>query len=271
MNRLSVGVQSLDDVRLRYLGRLHDPAGALSALEHALAAVPRVSGNLMFGQPGQSADEFEREVETLTALGLRHVSAYALTIEPDTQFGALARKGKLPLAKDDDVAESFTRTHDAFAARGLEQYEVSNYAVPGEESRHNQHYWRGGDYIGLGAGAVGCVSDEHARTARRWRNTPDAAAYIAAATARELGVMAAERETLVAADRIREALMLGLRTREGLDLAALAVRTGVDPRANRAAALARRLTTGDLVLDGEVLRVPYARWLFLDGIVADLF
>ena len=141
--------------------------------------------------------------------------------------------------------------------------------MPGEESRHNQHYWRGGDYIGLGAAAVGCVSDEETRTARRWRNTPDAAAYIAAATARELGVMAAERETLVAADRIREALMLGLRTREGLDLAALAVRTGVDPRADRAAALARRLATGDLVLDGEVLRVPYARWLFVDGIVAD--
>ena len=271
VNRLSVGVQSLDDARLRFLGRLHDPAGALTALEHALAAVPRVSGDLMFGQPGQSAEEFGREVETLTALGLRHVSAYALTIEPDTQFGALAKKGKLPLAKDDDVADSFTATHAAFAARGFEHYEVSNYARPGEESRHNLHYWRGGDYLGLGAGAVGCISDLETRTARRWRNTPDATAYMAAATSRDLVQMAAERETLSPDDRVREALMLGLRTREGLDLRALAERTGVDPRRDRSAALARRQSAGDLVCEGDVLRVPYERWLFLDGIVADLF
>ena len=271
MNRLSVGVQSLDDTRLRFLGRLHDPSGALAALEHALAAVPRVSGDLMFGQPGQSAAEFEREVATLTALGLRHISAYALTIEPDTQFGALARKGKLPLAKEDDVAESFTATHAAFASRGFEHYEVSNYATPGEASRHNLHYWRGGDYLGLGAGAVGCVSDAEAQTARRWRNTPDAAAYLSAANARDLVAMAAERETLTPADRVREGLMLGLRTREGLDLAALAARTGLDARVERSRALAKRVASGDLVFDGDVLRVPESRWLFLDGIVADLF
>ena len=271
VNRLSVGVQSLDDTRLRFLGRLHDPSGALAALEHALAAVPRVSGDLMFGQPGQSAAEFEREVATLTALGLRHISAYALTIEPDTQFGALARKGKLPLAKEDDVAESFTATHAAFASRGFEHYEVSNYATPGEASRHNLHYWRGGDYLGLGAGAVGCVSDAEAQTARRWRNTPDAAAYLSAANARDLVAMAAERETLTPADRVREGLMLGLRTREGLDLAALAARTGLDARVERSRALAKRVASGDLVFDGDVLRVPESRWLFLDGIVADLF
>ena len=271
VNRMSVGVQSLDTARLKFLGRLHDGAGALTALEHALEAVPRVSGDLIFGQPGQSAAEFEGEVEALTRLGLRHVSAYALTIEPDTQFGALAKKGKLPLAKEDDVADAFLATRAAFAARGLGHYEISNYAVPGEESRHNLHYWRGGDYVGLGAAAVGCVSDATTRSARRWRNTPSASAYLAAASARDLDAMAAERETLSPADRIREALMLGLRTREGVDLAALAVRTGVDPRTDRSAALARRTASGDLTLDGEVLRVPPERWLWLDGIVADLF
>jgi oxygen-independent coproporphyrinogen-3 oxidase len=271
VNRLSVGVQSLDDARLRFLGRLHDGRSALTALEHALSAVPRVSGDLIFGQPGQSTEEVERELETLTKLGLRHVSAYALTIEAETPFGARARRGTLPLAKDDDVADAFLATRSALAARGLEHYEVSNYAVPGEESRHNLHTWRGGDYIGLGAGAVGCVSDAATRAAARWRNTPDPAEYIAAASARDLDAMCAERETLSPAARVREALMLGLRTREGLDLRALRERTGVDPRDDRAEALERRIASGDLALEGDVLRVPPERWLWLDGLVAELF
>ena len=271
VNRLSVGVQSLDPQRLRFLGRLHDPEGALAALDHALAAVPRVSGDLMFGQPGQTAEEFAREVEVLTARGLRHVSAYALTIEPDTQFGALARKGKLPLAREDDVAGTFDTARAAFAARGLAHYEVSNHATPGEESRHNLHYWRGGDYLGLGAGAVGCLAVPGTRDARRWRNTPDAPAYLAAAHAGDLDALTAETETLSPGDRAREALMLGLRTAEGVDLDALAARTGVEVRASRAAVLARRQASGDLVREGARLRVPHGRWLFLDGIVADLF
>lgn len=269
VGRLSVGVQSLDGGRLRFLGRLHDADAALAALRGALAEVPRVSADLIFGSPGQTAAEFVTEALRLVDLGLRHLSAYALTIEPGTQFGALARKGKLPLALEDDVAESFVRGREALAAAGLAHYEVSNYAAPGEESRHNQHYWRGGDYLGLGAAAVGALSTPD-RHARRWRNEPDAARYLEA-TRDAPSRVEVETEDLAPADRVREAWMLGLRTREGVDLAALRARTGVDPRLGRERALARRASSGDISVEGDRVRVPPDRWLLLDGIVADLF
>jgi oxygen-independent coproporphyrinogen-3 oxidase len=280
VGRLSVGVQSLDDARLRFLGRLHDGDAALAALRGALAEVPRVSADLIFGVPGQGAEDFVEEVRRLLDLGLRHLSAYSLTVEPGTQFGALARRGKLPLAREEDVAESFLRGREALTSAGLAHYEVSNYAVPGEEARHNVHYWRGGDHVGLGAAAVGALSDPEGH-ALRWRNEPDAERYMAAVrdarasvakgAAATLARIAPETEALSPEDRIREALMLGLRTREGVDLARLRARTGLDPLAGRERAIERRRARGDVVLEGDVLRVPPQRWLLLDGIVADLF
>lgn len=263
VNRLSIGVQSLDAAHLRYLGRLHDVEGGLRAVRDAIAEMPRVSADLMFGMPKQSAGDFAREIEALLALGLTHVSAYALTIEEGTQFGALHRKGKLEIAKEDDYAETFVRAREVFAAHGMVQYEVSNYAVPGEEARHNLHYWRGGDYLGLGAGAVGCLSNED-RTARRYKNDPRPERYLA-------GAEIAFEEALSPVDRVREALMLGLRTRRGVDLNDVERRTGVDPRAGRERAIARRVERGDAVLSDDTLRVPTERWLMLDAIVTDLF
>ena len=263
VGRLSLGVQSLDDARLRFLGRLHDRTEALTALGHAAAAVERVSADLMFGMPGQSADDLAREIDQLLEAGVRHVSAYALTIEPGTQFGELHRLGKLRVAEEEAYAQMFERAERAFEAAGFAHYEGSNYAQPGEEARHNLHYWRGGDYLGLGAAAVGCLSEADGG-ARRWKNTVDAGRYMEA-----LGEE--ESETLGPQDRIREGLMLGLRMAEGVDGAALSARAGVDWRRGREAALARRLERGDVVLEGERLRVPRERWLLLDGIVADLF
>lgn len=262
VGRLSIGVQSLDADRLRYLGRLHDPEGALRAVREAVSEMPRVSADLMFGMPGQKPGDFAGEIERLLDTGIRHVSAYALTIEPDTQFGALHRKGKLPVAPDDDYADTFLRAREVFAAAGLGHYEVSNYAAPGETSRHNQHYWRGGDYLGLGAGAVGAMSEGHA--ARRTKNDPRPERYLA-------GGGTVFEEVLEPEDRVREALMLGLRTAEGVDLSAIEARTGVDPRIGRERALSRRVDRGDVLLDGAALRVPAERWLHLDAIVADLF
>ncbi len=263
VNRLSIGVQSLDAGRLRFLGRLHDADGALRALRAAASEMPRVSGDLMFGMPGQRPSDFGEEARRVLDTGVKHVSAYALTIEPDTQFGALHKKGKLPLATDDDYAETFVVAERVFADAGLAHYEVSNYAVPGEEARHNLHYWAGGDYLGLGAGAVGCLAD--GTRARRWRNDPRPERYLAAPGGEVF------EESLEPDDRIREALLLGLRTDRGVDLAALAEATGVDPRAGRERAIERRLERGDVVLEGERLRVPHDRWLMLDSIVADLF
>lgn len=260
VNRVSIGVQSIDDARLRFLGRLHDGAGALAALEAVVPVMERVSGDLMFGMPGQTAEDFERELDRVLATGVEHVSAYALTIEPDTQFGALHKKGRLTLAPEGDFAETFERAREVFRAAGFEHYEVSNHARPGRSSRHNQHYWRGGDYLGLGAGAVGTLDG------RRYKNDPRPERYLARPEAAEVF-----EETLGPEDRIREALMLGLRTAEGIALDALAARTGLDPRAGREREVARRIASGDLIEEGNRWFVPHSRWLHLDGIVADLF
>lgn len=264
VGRLSVGMQSLDAGRLRFLGRLHDPAGALRALSDALAEMPRVSGDLMFGMPEQRPEDFVAEIEAVLETGVRHVSAYALTIEPDTQFGALHRKGKLPVASDEAYAETFLAAREAFARGGLAHYEVSNYAVPGEEARHNLHYWRGGDYLGLGAGAVGCLTSSEG-TSRRYRNEPRPERY------REAPGHEVFEERLTCDERIGEALMLGLRTARGVDLEALRARTGRDPREGRERGLARRLERGDVRLEAGRLLVPRDRWLLLDSIVADVF
>lgn len=264
VGRVSLGVQRLDDEALRFLGRLHDAAGARRAVGAAVARVPRVSADLMFGTPGQTPAALGDEIRALVDLGVGHVSAYALTIEPGTRFGELHRRGRLPVATDDDYADLFERAEADFAAAGFDHYEVSNYARDGETARHNQHYWRGGDYLALGAAAVGCLSPGPGR-ATRWRNAADPDRYLADPTAGR------EVEALDAEALVREALMLGLRTAEGVDLAAAAARAGVDPRAGRGRAIARRVERGDLVDEGDRLRVPRSRWLALDGVVADLF
>jgi putative oxygen-independent coproporphyrinogen III oxidase len=267
VNRLSIGVQALTESRLRYLGRLHDAAGALAALSAARSVMPRVSGDLMFGTPGQAPDGFIAELAQLVELGLSHLSIYALTIEPNTQFGELHRKGRLPLAREDDYADTFLRCEEFLAARGFDHYEVSNYARAGETSRHNQHYWRGGDYLGLGCAAVGCRTLAPGR-ARRVRNEPAPAAYVAADS---LTALCSFEEELDAQTIVREGLMLGLRTEVGVDLRAIAERAGVDPRAQRERAIARAVERGNLVIEDERMHVPKPRWLHLDAIVADLF
>lgn len=264
VDRLSIGVQSLSDERLRFLGRFHDSATALRVLDEARDEMPRVSADLMFGMPGQSPAAFADEIERVLDRGVRHVSAYSLTIEPGTQFGEMHRKGRLPIAPEEHVAEMFERAHEVFTARRFEQYEVSNYAAPAEESRHNQHYWRGGSYLGLGAAAVGCLA-EGPGAARRYRNAPEGFGYMR-------GEPESDSERLGSSEILCEALMLGLRTSEGVDLAAAARRAGVeDACAGRERAIARRRERGDLELDGARMWVPRDRWLHLDSIVADLF
>jgi oxygen-independent coproporphyrinogen-3 oxidase len=270
VQRLSIGVQSLDEKQLRFLGRLHDADGALRAIEHALSVMPRASGDLIFGLPGQPASEAVQHVERLIALGLCHVSAYSLTIESGTQFGELHRKGRLPMAIEDDVADAYLGIERALAARGFGHYEVSNYAKAGEESRHNQHYWQGGAYLGLGAGAVGCLHEAPGR-ARRYRNEPKPERYMALAQAGELSALEVFEEALGGEELVREQLMLGLRTREGMSVERAAAASAGDPMHGRKRAVEQALTRGDLERAGDALRIPQARWLRLDGIIADLF
>lgn len=267
VNRLSIGVQALDDAQLRFLGRLHDADGALRAIESALAEVPRVSADLIFGLPGQPVAQAVAHAKRLASLGLAHLSAYSLTIEPETQFGKLHAKGRLPLAREDDVAMAFEQIAHALHAQGFEHYEISNYAKPGARARHNEHYWRGGAYLGLGAGAVGCLHDRPGQ-ARRYRNDPKPERYLEHSRSAEIEVF---EEQLGAKDIIREQLMLGLRTQDGMDLSRAHASAALDPLEGRQAALARAFSRGDAVLEGSLLRVPQARWLHLDSIVAALF
>ncbi|MDH3202906.1 MAG: radical SAM family heme chaperone HemW [Myxococcales bacterium] len=264
VGRLSIGVQSLRDDHLQFLGRLHDSKRAVATLEDACAEVPRVSTDLMFGMPGQQLDAFGTDIERIVATGVRHVSAYALTIEEKTLFGSLHKAGKLRVAPEDRYADLFELAQRRFTDLGWNQYEVSNYAAEGEESRHNLHYWRGGAYVGLGAAAVGCL-DRGPGDAFRWRNEPIPQRYLAQPTHHS------ETERLGPDEIVREALMLGLRTARGMHLATTRQRADQDPWTGRERGLELAIQKGDLVHNGDWLRVPKDRWLKLDGIVRDLF
>lgn len=266
--RLSIGTQSLRRDQLAFLGRLHDASGARSAIEGALAAgVPRVSTDLIFGLPDQGPDDAREQALALADLGLRHLSCYQLTIEPGTQFGERKKRGLLPKIDDAMVAESFLAIDEALSSRGLRHYEISNYAAPGEEARHNLAYWRGDEYTGLGCGAYGM-----ARTAgggKRWRNPIDPRGYVEWTRG---AMVDADVEELPPDALLRERIMLGLRIAEGMDLGAAGRDVGVEPfTPERTREIDRLVEKKRLERRGDVLRVPRDAWLFTDDTAARLF
>ncbi len=276
VNRVSIGVQGLDESRLQFLGRLHDVDSGLGAVRDALqSGMPRVSADFIFGVSGQAAGAAAREAQILSELGTTHLSAYALTIEPGTQFGALARKGKLPLLEEAAVADSFLAVEETLERAGFEHYEVSNYARNGERSRHNIGYWVGRDYLGLGCGAWGTLSRPGARF--RYRNTPSPERYLAGAQGfahadlSQVGALVANYEPLSPETALAERIMLGLRLADGIDLESSAAELGTPLwTAERARARDRLLAQGKLELNGGTARIPKRHWLFADGIIANL-
>jgi oxygen-independent coproporphyrinogen-3 oxidase len=270
VTRLSIGTQSLRAEQLRFLGRLHDVDGARRAIDAALAAgVPRVSTDLIFGLPDQSPDDARAQADALAATGLRHLSCYQLTIEPGTQFGERKKRGLLPMAEEGDVADAFLAIDEALGARGLHHYEISNYAAPGEEARHNLAYWRGDEYVGLGCAAYGFA--RQGPSGRRWRNAIDPRRYVAA-TRDGLAATTFSTEELDAETLLRERIMLGLRVAEGVDLGRAGADLGVEPfTPPRVRAAARLIAAGRLARDGDVLRIPRRAWLFADDTAARLF
>ncbi|MEP7052704.1 MAG: radical SAM family heme chaperone HemW [Pseudomonadota bacterium] len=276
VNRVSIGVQGLDAERLQFLGRLHDVSSGLGAVQDALSSgMPRVSADFIFGVSGQAAATAAREAQILSELGTTHLSAYALTIEPGTQFGALARKGKLPLLEEAAVADSFLAVEETLERAGFEHYEVSNYARNGERSRHNIGYWVGRDYLGLGCGAWGTLTRPEARF--RYRNTPSPERYLAGAQGfahadlSQVGALVANYEPLSPETALAERIMLGLRLADGIDLERSAAELGTPLwTAERARARDRLLSQGKLELSSGVARIPKRHWLFADGIIANL-
>ena len=276
VNRVSIGVQGLNAERLQFLGRLHDVESGLAAVRDAIeSGMPRVSADFIFGVSGQTADAAAREAQIMSELGTTHLSAYALTIEPGTQFGALARKGKLPLLDESAVADSFQAVEETLERAGFEHYEVSNYAKPGAHSRHNVGYWVGRSYLGLGCGAWGTLVEGEQRY--RYRNTPAPERYLAAAPLfaeadlSRVGTLIANHELIPAETALAERIMLGLRLAAGLDLEQSAAELGTELwTPERARARDRLLAQGKLKLDGPRVSIPKAHWLLADGIIASL-
>jgi putative oxygen-independent coproporphyrinogen III oxidase len=171
VNRASLGVQSLREAPLRFLGRRHDAAQAIAALELARGLFPRLSFDLIYARPGQEEADWRAELREALALAADHLSLYQLTIEPGTRFATEHARGAFALPDGDEAARLYAATAEEAARFGLLPYEVSNYARPGAESRHNLQYWRYGDYLGVGAGAHQRLSfpDGTLRAARRHR------------------------------------------------------------------------------------------------------
>jgi oxygen-independent coproporphyrinogen-3 oxidase len=268
VNRLSLGAQAFDDRLLRALGRNHDAAAIPAAVRAARAAgFEALSLDLIFGIPGQSRDDWRRAVDAAVALAPEHVSAYALTIERGTAFGALARAGKLARPDDEEAAAMYEDAGLALAAAGLQRYEVSSYARPGRRARHNGLYWSGAPYLGLGASAASFrpLADG---TAFRFSNPRATETYLAAARAGAVAPRHVERRA--AAELEDEAIWLGLRTVDGLDRAAHRARFGRDPLDGRAAARTC-LEAGWLVVDAHSVRLTPAGFLLADEVAMRLW
>jgi oxygen-independent coproporphyrinogen-3 oxidase len=211
VNRLSFGVQSMAPHVLAALGRTHDPGNVTRAVALARdAGFTRLNVDLIYGTPGESIDDWRATLEGALALGVEHVSAYALTIEPATPLGRRVAAGA-PAPDDDHQADAYLMADALLTAAGLEWYEVSNWAVPREECRHNLLYWSGGDYLGIGCAAHGHTDG------RRWWNVRTPERYIAAV--RDGGPTEAGAEQLDPVPRAEEACALALRTRAGSPVA----------------------------------------------------
>ena len=210
VNRISIGVQALDDDALRFLGRRHTAAEALGAVDIACARFDRVSFDLIYARPAQSIAEWEAELGRALAFAPEHLSLYQLTFEPGTPMGELHARGRLNGPPEESAAVLFERTQDLCAEAGLPAYEISNHARPGAECRHNLIYWRYGDYLGIGPGAHGRVTG-HATTTLR---APEA--WLDAVSRDGQGLE--KVESLDPAMRGEEYLLMGLRLAEGISL-----------------------------------------------------
>src|SRR5688572_1014042 len=258
VNRVSLGLQALDDAQLRFLGRAHDVAEGLMALGTAQSRFDRVSFDLIYAMPGQTAGDWTRELGQALSFGTGHLSLYQLTLEPGTRFAALAAKGELRSADPDESAALYELTRDMTEAAGLPAYEISNHARPGEESRHNLSYWRYRDYVGIGPGAHGRRNGAATQRHRKPEN------WLAALARDGHGIV--EERTLAAAERGVEALLMGLRLAEGVDLKRIGDLCGRDPIDRKAAERLSR--QGLLAIEGDRLRATAAGMLLLDSLLA---
>ncbi|HEX8124095.1 MAG TPA: radical SAM family heme chaperone HemW [Allosphingosinicella sp.] len=255
VNRVSLGLQSLDDEALRFLGRAHDRSEGLAALETAQGCFGRVSFDLIYALPGQSDSAWAAELGQALGFGTGHLSLYQLTIEPGTRFAAMAARGELGPRDPDEAALLYELTQAMTGQAGLPAYEISNHARPGEESRHNLAYWRYRPYLGVGPGAhgrrSGCATQRH-RKPENWLSALERNGH---------GIV--EETQLSPEEQATEALLMGLRLSEGVEIGAVESRLDL-------AAVKRLEGHGLLVHAGGRLAVTPAGRLLLDGILAEI-
>jgi oxygen-independent coproporphyrinogen-3 oxidase len=261
VNRVSIGAQSLDAPALKALGRLHGVDEAKSAVALAQHIFPRSSFDLIYARPDQTADAWARELNEALAFGTEHLSLYQLTIEPGTAYATLSRQGKLTVPDEDAAVELYDLTENICAASGLKSYEVSNYAKPGAESRHNLVYWRYGDYAGVGPGAHGRLTLDGRRMASEAERLPEK--WLAAVERRGTSIALTD----VSSDAAREHLLMGLRLAEGVDLEAYRQRWMLAPSSS---CIADLTAEGLVSVDGTHLRATTHGRLVLNAVIAQL-
>jgi oxygen-independent coproporphyrinogen-3 oxidase len=263
VNRVSLGLQALDDETLRFLGRLHDAREGLAALETAQAVFERVSFDLIYARPGQTPAQWEAELRTALGLGTGHLSLYQLTIEPGTRFATDVRQRAFTPLAEDPAADLFALTRELTEAAGLPAYEVSNHAQPGQESRHNLAYWRYRDYAGIGPGAHGRRGGLATLRHKKPENWLDAVA--------EHGHGLKDERELGLSEQASEALLMGLRLAEGVDGAGLSQRFGIPSgELIDRAKLALYESLGLAWRDGERIGVTPQGMPLLDALLGEL-
>lgn len=263
VNRLSLGVQSLDDRQLKFLGRLHSANEALAAISLARDIFPRLSFDLIYARPGQTTEEWARELRMALAHAADHLSLYQLTIEDGTAFARLYEKGAFKLPEEDDAAALYRLTGEICAEAGLSAYEVSNYARPDAECRHNLVYWRYGDYAGVGPGAHGRIATSEGRLATATLKAPGA--WIAAVEKNGHGLDVAD--PVSASEQGDEMMLMGLRLEEGVSLARYERLTGGALAPARIDGLIR---DGALIRNGDVIKASPEGRLVLNGVLGRL-
>jgi len=265
VNRVSLGLQSLDNAALQFLGRAHDVNEALAALDIAQSAFARVNCDLIYALPDQSLDAWQSELARALSFGTDHLSLYQLTIEPGTRFETLVRQGCLIPADDDHAADLYALTAQMTRQAGIPAYEISNHARPGQESLHNLVYWRYQDYIGIGPGAHGRRKGHATERHKKPEN------FLAAIKRNHNGLSI--ETALDPATQAMEALLMGMRLAEGIDIGGLARRFGRSPDDlidHSAVTRLAQLGLLEMDLQTATLKVTPQGFPLLDGILTEI-
>lgn len=267
INRVSLGIQALDDKDLKFLGRQHNQTEALAALDLAANTFDRFTFDLIYARPGQSPESWAQELDRALTFAADHISLYQLTIETGTVFEQAYARGDFVLPDEDIQAELYEMTAERLGGAGLAPYEISNYAKPGSESRHNLTYWRYGDYVGIGPGAHGRLTLDERKIATRQHRAPERWLEMVAAS----GHATRQFDDVTRDQRVSEMVMMGLRLAEGIPLSRFVAECGGDIRAaldDRN--LDRLIAGGFLVLKDDRLLATEAGRQRLDAVLGEL-